>query len=206
MKGRNTSRKTHYHTRKETALLAIPEVCIDKIIALYHSSLVTGHQGVIKTYLTISDKFFIPGFIHYLHTYIKGCHICQLLHIGKPSTRQLQTRINLNYRLLSTLSMDLKVMPRSNKGHKYILCIIDEVTNYLNTIPIHQSRSEEIGNALIENVITKYCIPIINSETYISIRQQELWMSKKIKYEFYCEEPFMVKHKCKYGLCKCNIF
>ena len=53
--------------------------------------------------------------------------------------------------------MDLKVMPRSNKGHKYILCIIYEVSNYLITVPIHQSKSEEIGNALIENIITKYC-------------------------------------------------
>ena len=49
---------------KETALLAIPEICADKIIALYHSSLFAGHQGVIKTYLTIGDKFFIPGLIH----------------------------------------------------------------------------------------------------------------------------------------------
>ena len=55
--------------------------------------------------------------------------------------------------------MDLKVVPRSYKGHKYILCIIDKVTNYLITVPIHQSKSEEIGDALIENVITKYYIP-----------------------------------------------
>ena len=68
-------------------------------------------------------------------------------------------RINLNYRSLSKLSMDLKVIPGSNKGHKYILCIIDEETNYSIMILIHQSRSEEIGDVLIENVITKYCIP-----------------------------------------------
>ena len=55
--------------------------------------------------------------------------------------------------------MDLKVMPRSHKGHKYILCIINEVTNYLIMVPIFQARSEKIGEALIENVITKYCIP-----------------------------------------------
>ena len=42
---------------KETALLAIPEICVDKIIALY--SLFAGHQGVVKTYLTMKDKFFI---------------------------------------------------------------------------------------------------------------------------------------------------
>ena len=41
---------------KETVVLAIPETCVDKIIALYHSSLFAGHQGVIKTYLTMSDR------------------------------------------------------------------------------------------------------------------------------------------------------
>ena len=47
-------------SEKEIAVLAIPEPCTDKIITLYHKSLFAGHQGVIKTYLTISDKFFIP--------------------------------------------------------------------------------------------------------------------------------------------------
>ena len=50
---------------KEMAVLAIPETCVDSIIALYHSSLFAGHQGIIKTYLTISNKFFIPNLIHY---------------------------------------------------------------------------------------------------------------------------------------------
>ena len=84
-----------------------------------------------------NDKqlIFIPNLIHNLHLYIKGCNICQLPCNEKPPTRQLQTRFNLNYRPLSKLSMDLKVMPRSHKGHKYILCIIDEVTNYLFMVP-----------------------------------------------------------------------
>ena len=33
---------------KETALLAIPETCANKVKTLYHSSLFTGHHGVIK--------------------------------------------------------------------------------------------------------------------------------------------------------------
>ena len=76
--------------------MAIPEACADKIIALYHKNLFAGHQGVIKTYLTISDKFFIPNLIHYLSSYIKGCHICQLSRNEKPPTRHFQTRINPN--------------------------------------------------------------------------------------------------------------
>ena len=162
---------------KETVVLAVPEACIDKIIMLYHSSLFTGHQGVIKMYLTISDKFFIPNLSHYLRSYIKGCHLCQLAQTEKPHPRQLQTRINPNYIPLSRLSMDLKVMPRSHKGHKYILCIIDEVTNYLIMVPIFQVKSEEIGEALIENVITKYCIP-----EYIIIDQDSAFISSLMTY------------------------
>ena len=60
-------------------------------------------------------------------------------------------------------------MPRSYKGHKYILSIIDEVTNYLITVPIYQSKAEEIEDALIQHVITKYCIPdcIIMDQEYM---------------------------------------
>ena len=46
-------------------------------------------------------------------------------------------------------------MPRSCRGHRYILCVIDEVTNYIITIPIKQSRSEEVGEGLINNVFSK---------------------------------------------------
>ena len=66
---------------KEKALLAIPENCVDKIIELYHSSLFAGHQGVIKMYLTISNKFFIPHLMHYLRLFLSACHICQFFRM-----------------------------------------------------------------------------------------------------------------------------
>ena len=101
--------------------------------------------------------------------------------------RQLQIRINPNYIPLSRLSIDLKVMPRSYKGHKYIFCIIDEVTNYLVTIPMHQAKSEEIGDALIDNVITKYCIP-----EHIIMDQDSAFMSSLMNYLF---KKFYIKIK-----------
>ena len=170
---------------KEAAVLAIPEICVDKIIALYHTSLFTGHQGVMKTYLMMKDKFFIPNLMHYLRFYIKGCHICQLSRSDKLPTRQLQPQIYLNYRLMSKLSMDLKVMPRSQKGHKFILCIIDKMTNYLITVPIYHSRSEEVGEALIEHIISEFCAPdciiMDNYSTFMSTLMNCLFRKLNIK-------------------------
>ena len=103
-------------------MLALPEVCVDQIIALYHSSLFVGHQGVIKIYLAMSDKFFIPNLMHYLRSYIKGCHICQLSNKDKIPNRHFQYLFKTLYIPLSRLNIDLKVMPKSYRGHKFILC------------------------------------------------------------------------------------
>ena len=165
--------KIVFKPNKEATALAIPEVCANKIISLYHSSLFAGHQGVIKTNLAINDKFFIPNLKNYLHLYIRDCHICQLSHNEKPPARQLLTRINLNYRPLSKLS----IMPRSHKGHKYILCTINEVTNYLTRVLIYQSKVVEIEDTLIENIITKYCVP-----DCIIMDQESVFMSSLINY------------------------
>ena len=148
----------------------------------YHSVsciFVCSTSGSDKTYLTISDKFFVPNLMHYLRSYLKACHICQLARNEKPPSRQLQTRINLNYRPMSRLSMDLKVMPRSQKRHCYILCVIDEMTNYSVTAPLYQARSEEKGEALIENIISKYGIP-----EYTIMDQASAFMSTLMSYLF----------------------
>ena len=117
--------------------------------------------------------------MHYFRSYLKTCHICQLARNEKPPSRQLQTGINLNDRPMLRLSMDLKVMPRLQKGHHYILCIIDEMTNYLVTVPLYQTRLDEIGEALIENVISKFGTP-----EYMIMDQDSAFMSTLINYIF----------------------
>ena len=75
--------------------------------------------------------------------------------------------------------MDLKVMPWLSQGHKLILCIIDEMMNYLITVPIYQSRAEEIGEALKEHIVTKYCVP-----DFTIMDQDSSFMSSLMNYLF----------------------
>ena len=56
---------------------------------------------------------------------------------------------------------------------------IDEVTNYLITVPTFQAKSEEVGEALIENIISKYCIP-----DCIIMDQDNAFMSSLMNYLF----------------------
>ena len=54
------------------------------------------------------------------------------------------------------------------------------MTNFLITVTIFQARSEEIGETLLENVITKYCIP-----EYIIMDQYSAFMSSLMTYLFH---------------------
>ena len=70
-------------------------------------------------------------------------------------------------------------MPSSCRCHRYILCVIDEETNYIITAPIKQSRSEEVGEALINNNFSKYCIP-----DYMIMDLDSAFMSSLMNYLF----------------------
>ena len=74
----------------------------------------------------------------------------------------------------------------------------------LETVPVSISNQNDKAQSYTHLQIKKPYI-ILNSETYISLRQQDLRTCKRIGYEFYCEELFVVKHKTSYS-CESAIY
>ena len=69
-------------------------------------------------------------------------------------------------------------------------------------VPIVDKNEQAQSYTLLQ---TKKPYIALNSETYISLRIQELEMCKKIGYEFYCEELFVVKHRTHHS-CESAIY
>ena len=74
----------------------------------------------------------------------------------------------------------------------------------LETVPVPISDQNIKPQSYTHLRIKKPYIAM-NSKTYISLRKQELRSCKKIGYEFYCEELFIVKHKSSYS-CESAIY
>ena len=74
----------------------------------------------------------------------------------------------------------------------------------LETVPVPILDQNSKAQSYTHLRINKPYIAL-NSETYISLRQQELRSCKKIGYEFYCKELFVVKHKSGYS-CESAIY
>ena len=68
----------------------------------------------------------------------------------------------------------------------------------LETVPVSIIDQSTQAESYMHLQVNKPYIAL-NSESYISIRQQELRTSKRIGYEFYCEQIFVVKHKSRYS-------
>ena len=74
----------------------------------------------------------------------------------------------------------------------------------METVPVPIMDENEQGESFIYLKVEKPYIAL-NSKIYITLRTQELETCKKIGYEFYCQELFVVKCKTKCS-CKSTIY
>ena len=74
----------------------------------------------------------------------------------------------------------------------------------LETVPVPILDKNTKAQSYMHLQVRKPYITL-NSETYISLRQQELRSCKRIGYKFYCEELFIIKHKSSYS-CESAIY
>ena len=74
----------------------------------------------------------------------------------------------------------------------------------LETVPVPIIDQNTRAHSYTHLQVEKSYITL-NSKTYISLQQQEMRTCKRIGYEFYCEELFVVKHKTKYN-CESAIY
>ena len=128
------------------------------------------------------------------------------LHITNPDYTLVLDRLHLYYDMqLVTFGID--------RGMNLVIQFLVFIQPYtqkqlilyqLETVPIPILDQNTKAQSYTHLGIKKPYIAL-NSETYISLRQQELRTCKKMGYEFYCEELFIVKHKSSYS-CESAIY
>ena len=117
-------------------LLCIPENNTQYLLYHYHDTLLAAHQGVTRMYLTIREKFFVPRLFDNIRRYVQSCDICQKTRNMEKGPKAYHVRVPFDFRPMTRLSCDIKHMPVSSKGYKYILFVTCEVSNYTIVIPL----------------------------------------------------------------------
>ena len=148
-----------YDNEEPELLLCIPEKNIPHILYYYHDSLLAGHQGVTRMYLTLRQKYFIPYLFDAIRNYVLSCEKCQKTRLKNKGKSSHHERIPFDFRPMTTLSCDIKYMPTSSNQYKYILFATCDVTGYVVATPLINQTSEHVAEALLNRVVWQFGPP-----------------------------------------------
>ena len=130
--------------------LVVPLKYREAVMKLGHESLLSGHFSSRKTIDKILHKFFWPNAGAEITRFCKSCHTCQ--KFGSKVQKVPLSKMPIISEPFSRVAVDLigPISPPSERGHKYILTLIDLATRYPEAIPLRNIDSVTVAESLVE--------------------------------------------------------
>jgi ribosomal protein L21E len=160
------SDKFLYHKDKvlgeRIAQLLLPKIRRKDVMELAHSSVLGGHLGFRKTMERIRYSFYWEGMKKEVEEFCRSCETCQLSKPIRIKDRTPITPVARPELPFQVVNVDLigPIDPPSSKGHKYILCMVDQHTRWAEAIPLCSLNAKSTCEALL-TIFTRTGIPNI---------------------------------------------
>ncbi|XP_035223264.1 uncharacterized protein LOC118196013 [Stegodyphus dumicola] len=118
--------------------LVVPKSRREEVLQLAHCSVFSGHMGVKKTVERIRYSFYWEGLRLDVQKFCEACKECQLTRPIKTVDRTPITPVTRPDLPFQIVNIDVigPIDPPSSKGHKYILCLVDQHTRWAEAIPL----------------------------------------------------------------------
>lgn len=113
--------------------------------------MLSGHFRFYKTFCKIREIFYWPGYINKVKEFVKQCYNCQI----NSKTKNSSTIIPIvSKKPFEIVEIDIIGPFNTTKnGNKYALCIVYLFTKYAQAIPLPNTNSQFVCNALLNNFI-----------------------------------------------------
>ncbi|GFS96955.1 retrovirus-related Pol polyprotein from transposon 412 [Trichonephila clavipes] len=142
--------------------LVLPRCRIDKVMKLAHESVFGGHMGVKKTKERIKYNFFWPNMSGEIAEFVQTCKGCQLRKPEKIGDRAPITPIVRPELPFEIVNIDVigPIQPPSGRGHKYVLCMMDQHTRWPEALPLRSLTAKNACDSLLQ-IFSRTGIPSI---------------------------------------------
>ena len=132
--------------------IMVPKTLRRKVMEVAHDSIFGGHLGIKKTKDRIQTYFYWPGMQGNVTSFCRSCGICQ-----ETTAKGFVPRVPLGDTplidmLFRRVTVDLvgPISPPSEKGHQYILTLVDYATRYPKAVPLKNIETETEAEALLD--------------------------------------------------------
>lgn len=128
--------------------LLVPKAYVSKVLYLAHSHPLGAHLGSEKTYERLTLRFYWPGVKRAVEDYCQHCAECSL-HSPKVTYRNPLIPLPIIDVPFKRIGMDIVgPLPKSSRGHRYILVILDYATRYPEALPLRTATGKTVAKEL----------------------------------------------------------
>ncbi|GFU84598.1 retrovirus-related Pol polyprotein from transposon opus [Trichonephila clavipes] len=140
--------------------LVIPKCRRTQVLRLAHTSVFSSHIGPKKTLERIKYSLFWEGLRSNVKKFCESCKECQLTRSVRIKDRSPITPAARPELPFQVVNMDLigPIDPPSSKGHKYILCLVDQHTRCGEAVPLTSLSAKVTCKALL-SIFSRTGIP-----------------------------------------------
>ena len=128
--------------------LLVPKSYVSRVLYLAHTHQLGAHLGVQKTYDRVLGRFYWPGAKRAVESFCRHCPECQLVAPRSPPHSPL-IPLPLIDVPFSRIAMDIVgPLPKSNRGHRYVLVIVDYATRFPEAIPLRSASAKAVAHEI----------------------------------------------------------
>ena len=160
--------------------LVVPESKRLEIMQLAHDSIYGGHFAAKKTLQRIQTNFYWPTMKTDVTKYTQSCKDCQMRRRVTVFDRVPIAAVVRPPSFGDTISVDIvgPLEPASARGHKYILCAVDQATRWAEIVCLKSISSKNTCNALLK-IFCKIGFPKVivsdNGSNFVSALTKEFY-------------------------------
>ncbi|GMK57154.1 hypothetical protein CspeluHIS016_0309940 [Cutaneotrichosporon spelunceum] len=152
-----------YRPAQNTLVLCVPAAAQElreTILHDHHDSVVSGHHGTDKTYLSIARYYFWPKMRRMVEAYVRSCDSCQKSKPLNVAPTGILQPMPIPPARWDTITMDFAVkLPMSN-GFDSILVIVDKLTKRTHLSATNETATAvDIAKILIRDVVRLHGLP-----------------------------------------------
>ena len=132
--------------------ILVPKSLKERVMGVAFDSLLGGHLGVKKTEDPIQTNFFWPGLHEDVTSFCRSYDVCQKTVARGSVPRAPLGDVPLIDQPFKRVAIDLvgPIAPASNKGHRYVLTLVDYATRYPEAVPLKNIDTETVAKVLLD--------------------------------------------------------
>lgn len=172
-------------TKKKVKLIYLPSSMIKSILDIYHSSPLSGHFGIQRTYYKLKSRYWWPNMKSFIIRYVRECLPCQQHNISRMKKPGHLRSVPDPQGPFQLIGIDycgpFKRTPRENQ---YVLCITDYFTRWITAIALPDCTAQTTAQTILSEYICKYGVPttiLSDRGTHFNNKLMEM-MAKLIGY------------------------